>query len=193
MGHSQADKIASKERILAAASLQIREGGVESVSVKKLMLSVNMTHGGFYGHFESRSDLISQALERALVDGESRARAAGDGRPRSFSAMVRSYVSRTHRDSRKTGCAISALVSDVGRADEGARDVMSAHIEAYINALKRSLNKEDDAEAMVAVSAMVGAIALSRVLTDPRRSDAVLRAVREHLIAFASEDERSEN
>ena len=28
------------------------------------------THGGFYGHFESRAHLIAAALEQALADGE---------------------------------------------------------------------------------------------------------------------------
>jgi TetR/AcrR family transcriptional repressor of nem operon len=37
---------------------------------------------------------------------------------------------------------------------------------------------------MVAVSAMVGALALSRVIDDPVRSDAVLKAVRDHLGSF---------
>src|SRR5690348_4005349 len=124
MGHSQADKAKNRDRILTEAATQIREEGLESLSVSKLMQSVNLTHGGFYGHFASRSDLVAHALERALVDGEKTARTASHGRPRSFTTMVRSYLSRTHRDSRSSGCAISALISDVGRADEHARGVM---------------------------------------------------------------------
>src|SRR5215472_18144550 len=75
MGHSQAEKAESRERILAAASAQIRTQGLESLSVGKLMADAGLTHGGFYGHFASRADLLAQALERALVDGEGEARA----------------------------------------------------------------------------------------------------------------------
>jgi TetR/AcrR family transcriptional repressor of nem operon len=187
MGHSQADKAKNRERILTEAARQIREGGLDSLSVGKLMQSVNLTHGGFYGHFGSRSELVAEALERALVDGEGAARAARDGRPRSFATMVRSYLSRTHRDSRSAGCAISALVSDLGRADEDARRVMSAHIEDYIAALAGALGKESDADAMVAVSALIGALSISRVVTDPKRSDAILRAVKDHLVGLQDE------
>ncbi len=186
MGHSQAEKAKNRERILAEAAEQIRETGLEALSVGKLMQKVNLTHGGFYGHFPSRSDLIAQALKRALDAGEAAARASRDpGRSRSFSAMVKSYLSRTHRDSRKTGCAISALLSDVGRADEQSRSVMETYIEDFIASVASALeNNEDDSEAIAAVSAMIGALAISRVITDPKRSDAILRAVKEHVIAM---------
>ena len=82
MGHSQAEKALSRERILAEASRQVRDGGLESVSVGALMKSVGLTHGGFYGHFESRETLLVEALERALLESE--AKAVADGAPASF-------------------------------------------------------------------------------------------------------------
>jgi TetR/AcrR family transcriptional regulator, transcriptional repressor for nem operon len=191
MGHSQAEKAENRERILKAAAAQIREAGLESVSVGKIMNAVDLTHGGFYGHFASRSDLLAQALERALVDGEGGARVAASSaspaRPRGFAGWVKSYLSRAHRDARDRGCAISALVSDVGRADEQSRVVMAEHIEGYIAGVRRGLGGEDEAEAILAVCAMVGALAIARVLPDAKRSDAVLKAVRDKLIAMAPE------
>ncbi len=182
MGHSQAQKADSRERILAEAALQAREGGLESVSVGKLMQSVGLTHGGFYGHFASRSDLMAQALKRALVDGEATAHAANaSGRLRRYGEIVRAYLSRTHRDARKTGCAIAALASEVGRADETSRAIMEEHIDAMIALVADALGDEDEARAMVAVSAMIGAVSLSRVVA-PGRSEALLRAVRDHLL-----------
>lgn len=188
MGHSQAEKAQSRERILKEAAEQIRDAGLESVSVGRLMRSVNLTHGGFYGHFASRSELLAHALERALEDGEAAARAATDpARPVNYATMVRSYVSRAHRDSRKTGCAIAALASDVARADERSREVMEAHVERYVAGLARAMGGEDDEQAMFAVGAMVGGLLLSRVITDPKRSDAMLRAVRNGLLALKEE------
>jgi TetR/AcrR family transcriptional repressor of nem operon len=81
------------------------------------------------------------------------------------------------------GCAIGALVSDVGRADDACRGAMSERIEGYIASMSASLGG-DEAKAMTAVSAMVGALALSRVMTDPKRSDAILRAAREAVLAM---------
>jgi len=188
MGHSQAEKARSRERILNEAATQIREAGIDALSIGSLMQQVNLTHGGFYGHFASRSDLIAAALEQALAAGEAAARASRDpDKPVSLNAMARSYLSRTHRDSRKSGCAIAALISDVGRADEQHRAVMESHIEAFIAKVAHVLGDEDDEQAIMAVSAMVGALAISRVITNSKRSDAVLRTVRDGIIAMASD------
>ncbi|MBT9507436.1 TetR/AcrR family transcriptional regulator [Rhodoferax sp.] len=189
MGHSQADKANSRERILKEAATQIRAGGLASISVGKLMRSVNLTHGGFYGHFASSSELLSEAIELALSEGELKGAAADAGKTRGYSTMVRGYLSRTHRDSRETGCAIAALASEVSRSDEGTRSVMESHVESFIANIARTLNTENDEDAMVAVSAMIGALTLSRVFTDTKRSDALLRVVRDHVLALNLKDQ----
>lgn len=186
MGHSQAAKAENRERIVAEAARQVRRGGLESISVGSLMKSVGLTHGGFYGHFESRSALLAEALKRALEDGEANANAKAGAGARSLATIARSYLSRAHRDARESGCAISALASDVGRADDAAREVMEAHVEAFIEQIAANL-EGDEERAMVAVSAMVGALALSRVITNTRRSDGLLRAVRGYLSVLEPE------
>lgn len=190
MGHSQADKAQSRERILRKAADAVRDTGLESVSVGKLMRSVDLTHGGFYNHFASRSDLLAQALERALVEGAKSATASlkpGDA-PRSYETRVRGYVSRAHRDARTSGCAIAALASDVARADVASRAVMSAHIDDFVAELAQSLHSQDEGDAMLAVSAMVGAVLLARVQTDAKKSDALLKSVRDRLLALNHSD-----
>jgi TetR/AcrR family transcriptional repressor of nem operon len=178
VGHSQAEKARNRERILAEAALQVRRDGLESVSVGTLMNSVGLTHGGFYGHFESRSALLAEALERALLEGEANAKAQGGAQ--TLSAIARGYLSRSHRDARESGCAMAALVSDVARADTASREVMTEHIETFIASVSDALGGDEEG-AIVAVSAMVGALALSRVIADPARSDALLKTVRDHL------------
>lgn len=211
MGHSQAEKAQNRERILRKAAEKIRDTGLESVSVGPLMRSVDLTHGGFYGHFASRSELLAHALERALREGEAASKAArnaaaakaaksgtaartaggeqtarseGDSaQPAGYAALLRSYLSRAHRDSRKSGCAIAALASDVARADEASRGVMEAHVERFVENVKQAMGTHDEERALLAASAMVGGLLLSRIATDPKRSDQILRAVRDGLAA----------
>ncbi len=190
MGHSQADKAQSRERILRKAADAVRDSGLESVSVGKLMRSVDLTHGGFYNHFGSRSDLLAQALERALMEGAKTATAGakpGEA-PRSYETRVKGYVSRAHRDARTDGCAIAALASDVARADAASREVMSMHIDDFVAQIAQSLRSQDEGDAMLAMSAMVGAVLLARVQTDPKKSDALLKSVRDRLLALNSSD-----
>ncbi|MBW8815208.1 MAG: TetR/AcrR family transcriptional regulator [Caulobacterales bacterium] len=175
MGHSQAEKAQNRERILAEAAQQIRREGLESVSVGALMKKVGLTHGGFYGHFESRSALLAEALERALQEGQ--AKVSGSMR---FADLVRGYLSRSHRDARDSGCAMAALACDVGRADLASREAMTGYINGFVDDAAAGLDGDRE-RAMMAVSALVGALALSRVIADPGQSDAFLRTVRDHL------------
>ncbi|CAN5170428.1 TetR/AcrR family transcriptional regulator [soil metagenome] len=183
MGHSQAGKAENRARILDEAARQVRRDGLEAVSVGALMKSVGLTHGGFYGHFESRSALLAEALGRALEEGRARSQAHFPDGPPDLVARVSAYLSPSHRDARETGCAMAALLSDVGRADEGARSVMQDYVESLIQRLTAELGG-DEARAMMVVSAMIGGLALSRVFTDERRADALLEAVRDSLLAL---------
>ena len=76
VGSSQADKAASHERIVKAASRRIRRDGIDNVSVAELMNQAGLTHGGFYRHFDSRDELVAEAIDAALAQG-SRARPGG--------------------------------------------------------------------------------------------------------------------
>ncbi|MFW8641985.1 TetR/AcrR family transcriptional regulator [Rhizobium beringeri] len=49
---------------------------MNGVGVAELMREAGLTHGGFYRHFESRDELVSAAVERALAQGSARTVAA---------------------------------------------------------------------------------------------------------------------
>jgi AcrR family transcriptional regulator len=69
MGHSRAIKREHHEEIVAVPASRFREDGVDRVGVANLMHDAGLTHGGFYRHFESRDQLVAEAVERALHDG----------------------------------------------------------------------------------------------------------------------------
>ena len=65
---------------------------------------------------------------------------------------------------------------------------MSQHIDTLISQFADSLGTGDEGEAMLVVSAMIGALLLSRVQVDSKRSDALLKSVRERLVAMNHAD-----
>ena len=185
MGHSQAEKAQSRERIVTAAARQIREGGLESISIVELMKEAELTHGGFYGHFPSRSALIAAALERALFDGEAASVAATSRKgSRTLKSIVNSYLSPDHRDDAGAGCAIAALAADVGRADPEVREIMMRRMELYFSEISRVIGDVPEADklAMSIWCTMVGAIMLSRVFKGDERSDLILRMARKTIL-----------
>jgi len=186
VGHSRAEKAESRERILEVTAQQIRQAGLDSVSIAEIMKAANLTHGGFYGHFSSRAALIEAALERALDRGEAKFVAATAARPgRTVKAIVNSYLSPAHRDDLREGCAIAALSGDVGRAqDDEIRTQMAEQLERTFADMAKAMGggAKADAAAVTAWCAMVGAINLSRVFRGTPRSDQILRTVRQAIL-----------
>ena len=190
MGHSKAEKAQSRERILSAAATKIRESGLDGISVGELMKSVNLTHGGFYGHFESRAHLIAAALEQALADGE-KASAAHVVKNGSITvkSIVNSYLSPAHRDHPSSGCAIPTLAGEVGRADPEVRAVMAQQLVKSFDAMGDALGESGQDTEQFAVSAwsmMVGAMMISRILADDPLADRVLALTRKSILELAA-------
>lgn len=185
MGHSKAEKERSRERILAAAATQIREAGIDGISVGTLMKSVNLTHGGFYGHFESRDALIAAALKQALADGEKASAIHTGARGNvTVKSIVNSYLSPAHRDHPGTGCAIPTLAAEVSRAAPEVRTIMADQLSHSFNMISEALGEAADNEqfAVSAWSMMIGAMIISRVLADDPRADQVLASARKSIL-----------
>src|SRR5688500_1127123 len=92
-----------RERILEAAAQRFRERGFEGIGVADLMKEAGLTHGGFYGHFSSKEDLIAEASARALAQslarwGKVADRASGDP----LSALAGAYLATRHRDNARS-------------------------------------------------------------------------------------------
>ncbi len=189
MGHSRAEKAQSRERILAAAAVRIRESGLESMSVGDIMKSVNLTHGGFYGHFASRADLVAAALERAVEDGSkaSAMHSSHHGKA-TVKSIVNAYLSPVHRDHPSTGCAIPSLAAEAARAEPQVKSIMADQIRAAFGTMEAAYaGGEDGGEnaeqfAVTALATMIGAMTLSRVLGDGAESDRVLALARKSLL-----------
>jgi len=194
MGHSQEQKAQTRALILEETSRRIRGSGLESVRIGDIMNSLGLTNGGFYRHFESREALLNEALKDAIRRGSSRAlpseRKSTPKAPKQqpktsasrsqYVGLVKRYLSKTHRLERDTGCAIAALNSDVGRASDTAKKSMEDHVQGFIAMVSDSTKNKE--EAMLVVSALVGALSLSRIYEDEEEADKFLIAVRNQIL-----------
>lgn len=191
MGHSQADKARNKERILEVAATQLRELGLDGVSISDLMKAVDLTHGGFYGHFASRDDLVAAALDKALTDGEASAvQSSSKNGERTLKSVANSYLSKIHRDNPNSGCAVSALSGDVARSNDQNREIMSKHLAKYFDNMQDVIGDGGSRELAISLMCMmVGAVTLSRVMTDTNRSDEILQAARKSMLQLGEEEQ----
>lgn len=178
MGHSQAEKAESHDRIVGIAARRIREAGVDGISIPELMQAAGLTHGGFYRHFASRDQLVAEALERAM--GESKARSVKSLAKRggaTLESLLDSYLHPQHRDEPGKGCAIAAMAVDVGRGGEAEKEILTRHLRGSVQDLEALLG-EDRQAALAAFSTLVGALLLSRAVDDAGLSEEILAAAK---------------
>ncbi len=64
---SRAKAAQNRERVVAAAGELFREKGFSGVSVADIMKAADLTHGGFYGQFDSKDDLVAEACRQAAA------------------------------------------------------------------------------------------------------------------------------
>jgi TetR/AcrR family transcriptional repressor of nem operon len=169
------EQVAENRRtIVEAASRLFRQRGYESVTVADVMQAAGLTHGGFYGYFKSKEDLIAHALAEALAST-----AAPPSDPAAYAA---GYLSRAHRDDRARGCPFAALAAETVRQPAEARAAMTTGLARQIERLSAHAPGADAAERRRAAIggwvAMVGAMILARVSDDPALSDEVLDQTR---------------
>jgi TetR/AcrR family transcriptional repressor of nem operon len=180
MGQSKQHKAASHDRIVEVAAARIREAGTTAPGVAEIMKAAGLTHGGFYKHFDSRDDLIAEAVDRALADGEHAIGAITADSDDPLAAFVDWYASTAHRDDPAHGCAVAALGCDVPRAEHRVRVAYREQVQRYIAHLERLLGGDPDARrrATVAVSTLVGGLLIARAIDDEALSDEILRDIR---------------
>jgi TetR/AcrR family transcriptional repressor of nem operon len=192
MGHSQISKANTHARLVASAAARFKEHGIDGISLADLMKELDLTHGGFYKHFESRDELVNEALELALDEsGQAMRERLLDGDEPNIAAFVDFYLDEAHRDGRAAGCAVAALAGDAPRKSAGVQTQFRKHIERNLKALSEALPPgasadEMRAKAILVLSALYGALIMARAVGDSTLSREVLRTVRRQVVAMTA-------
>lgn len=171
----------TRARIIKVAGRMFRQKGFDNVSVADIMEKAGLTHGGFYGHFDSKADLAIQASASALVESVAKfapKKYSDSADPRA--KMIDAYLSAEHRSNLAGGCLLSALGSDAGRASMSLRRAFAQGLQAYVDGVMDLIPGRTTAEkrqkAVATMSGLVGAMILARAVDDPVFSDEILRA-----------------
>lgn len=182
MGHSQRSKLETHGRILEAASVRLRERGLEGIGVADLMKEAGLTVGGFYKHFASKDELLARAIE-TMANGWAEVFAQGDELAPGalFDALVDSYLAPEHRDHPGSGCLFAALSSEIGRSEDVVRTAATERLGAVLRRLTAVFPDRRApaarAAAILTYAACVGAVSLARATNDEALSREILATV----------------
>ena len=169
----------NRKLILDRASRLFRKKGFDGVGIVDIMKSAGLTHGGFYGHFRSKDQLIAESCADALTktreNWENEARHHPDD---PLGAVVRSYLTAAHRDDPATGCVFAAVGAETARRRTIVRRPFTQEVRTNLAMLERFATESSKIErrkrAIATLAGMVGALILARAVDDESLSNEIL-------------------
>jgi TetR/AcrR family transcriptional repressor of nem operon len=186
MRKSKAETAETRRRIIEVASEAFRRQGIEATGVAEITAAAGLTHGGFYRHFDSKEELVAEAvamsLEKWVLQSE---RAAHQGTEAAL-AHALEYLSATHRDDVAHSCTFAATASELVRADQRTRHIASEAFKRTLERLAPLMSAAPGAErtsaAVSVLTNMIGAMTMARLVDDPVLSERILEVARQRLI-----------
>ncbi len=164
----------NRQKILDAASRLFRAKGFEAVSVAEVMKAAGLTHGGFYGHFRSKDDLIACALATACEPPPNR--------KLDIDAFIKGYLSPRHRENVAGGCPLAGLTAESLRQTPEARAAITDGMQQQLERMTAALQDKGVADPRQAaignLAALVGGLMFARACDDPQLSDELLQQTR---------------
>ena len=188
MKKSKLEAAETRRRIVKTAAAEFRRNGIHATGLSDVMAAAGLTHGGFYRHFDSKDQLVAEACAAAMeATCETTEALACDGAGNdALEAIVTKYLCTDSRDNRSEGCLFAGLGSELARSDDKIRAVATAgflkQVEVVATQYRRTKPKAAKARALMAVTAMVGAVMMSRIVTDPELSAAILHHTEKHVL-----------
>jgi TetR/AcrR family transcriptional regulator, transcriptional repressor for nem operon len=187
---SKLETAKNRGAIEQASARLFREQGL-SASLKHVMRAAGLTHGGFYGHFGSKDELVATACAAAFGESVERWRkrtTTAKNRRSAHAALIEGYLTAHNRASRGTSCPLAALATDVGREPQSkpVRKIFRAGLEQLIEILTDVQPTRDPQgardEALTQLSTLVGAMVLARATSGTPLSDQFMNAAKQSLL-----------
>lgn len=181
MRYSADHKAQTHERIVKEAAARFRRDGIGATGLQPLMKALGLTHGGFYAHFKSKDELVEIALRSATEEmGALVADKFNQDKP--LEGFIDMYLSDAHRDHPERGCPLPTMAAELGQRGQPSPSVDSA-VQHRAGLMAQALGNSEDAQAqsLVMLSTLIGALVLSRSVEDQEFAARILTTAREAL------------
>jgi TetR/AcrR family transcriptional repressor of nem operon len=189
MRYSAQHKARTHARLLKKATEQFRNQGLQGTGIATLMGQMGLTHGGFYAHFENKSDLVATATAKMFDETVDHMRLAVERAPKDkeLAAIVRSYLSQQHRDHPDQGCLLPVLAAEISRQPLSVRRAYTQGFNDLIKRLAGYMPGKDTEQkcekARLLISGMAGSMMMAKAVSDRELSDKILAQAREFYIS----------
>jgi AcrR family transcriptional regulator len=180
-------KEATRRRIVEAAGRRLKRDGIDGSGIDTLMADAGLTNGAFYAHFASKDDLVASVVEEELRLQAAALSVLAPGLA-GVEQLVRAYLSPGHRDHPDAGCPSAALLDEIGRSADAAKDAYTAGAKTFIEQIATRLAPGDPesahGRALILFTMIIGTLQLSRAVTDRELSDEALAHGLDQAVTF---------
>lgn len=171
-----------REQIITAAAKRFREKGFDGIGVADLMKEVGLTHGGFYGHFASKEELIGLASQRALRETARKWEKIIDEAPENaLQVFIRYYLSGRHRMHPETGCLFASVGSDLNRQAPAIKKAVMEEQLIIFDLLCRIVPGKTKAakrkHGIAVLAGLIGGMILARSMPNAALAEEILKTV----------------
>ena len=187
MGYSQDHIARTKQRIIDHAGALFRKFGYNGVGIDSIMKAAELTRGGFYAHFDSKSDLFNNVISETFNFTRQARKLRGieseDIDIRAMFAILH-YLNHKRRDHIGMACTMASSAVDVLRSGKTAKSAFESRFKELISEMQ-SLLKDDGVELernkiTAIVSMCVGGLILARACNEEAASD-ILKSCEEEV------------
>lgn len=186
MKKSKVETANTRKRIVEVAAQEFRRNGIQRTGVAEIMAAAGLTQGGFYRHFASKDQLVAEACAASMSNLVQAAGAAVESGDDAFLKHLEDFLSCKNRDNWLGGCPLVFVGSELARADKDTRRVASDGYRELVDVIAKQSRHEKPgvakAEAIFTLSAMIGAVSLSRIVDDARLSAQILEKTKRFLV-----------
>lgn len=182
MPWSNEQKQLTRERILESAVKLFSTRGFDNISINDVMKEAQLTHGAFYTHFSSKTELYTESITSTIKNSDSiKAHELDNCKNPNITQLLADYLDIEHIKQMTSPCPLAFLATDIATRE---KEVRIAYTQVYKNLIS-TLDKQSNSsparrKRIHALSAlMIGGVAISRALYDEQETLDLLDACRE--------------
>ena len=178
MPYPAGHRVAVKRSIVDSARRLFNRYGFDNVSIRQIMEGADLTHGGFYNYFKSKSDLYAEVLGCFFTDPNWKN--CWEGVHVDLTStdvgkqVVGAYLSRQHFENVENSCPMAALPSYVARSGKNVKRAFETVFKAMVRVLERSLldkKRPSHAQAQAIAALCAGGMVVARAVVDRALAD----------------------
>ena len=198
MPYPKDHKAKSKDRILQSATDLFCRYGFDKVSINQVMKLAKMTPGAFYAHFESKEALYKASFKEALQRSKATRLMKGPFSIQHLSELVTWLFISGNLNKTPAPSPEAFLANDIASDNI---EIKKLYEQSYMGLIKlletrlTALNKLKNStlslspasipdRARVILAAMIGAIAISKSITQEDEKQAILAATQEQIFGL---------